>query len=283
MPNENDSNRTSSDSETQPSMQTPVPPTAPEQDKMRCDAKNGPNHEDSKAIKIEEDIRSGERWLIGISATGVILNVVIALIYYGQLVQMREATSAAQKAAEIADATLKDNQKSFVLNERPYLIIEGAPQFIKPPAVDTPIQANVVLRNIGKTPALKILWNVRLLTFIPGKKDSAGYQRLVAFMTSTFDDLAKKDTLGRNEIIEKQAEHDVAPEATLFSTSQDILKLSAHELNTLQTSDSLTLFYVGMISYTDNFGGVYKTEFCWIYWGSDPRTWHICDNHNVIE
>ena len=70
---------------------------------------------ESESVKLEKDIRSGERWLIGINATSIILSVAIALIYYGQLKEMRKATKASVKAAnaaasaaDTADKTLKE-------------------------------------------------------------------------------------------------------------------------------------------------------------------------------
>jgi hypothetical protein len=46
---------------------------------------------------------------------------------------------------------------------------------------------------------------------------------------------------------------------------------------------ALNFFYVGIVKYTDAFDGKYETEFCYFYFGSDPKTWHICDSHNIIK
>jgi Sec-independent protein translocase protein TatA len=71
---------------------------------------------DSK--QLENEFKVAEKWLIGIGIASVLINVVIALIYYGQLRQMRDATAsagksadAAKKASDTADATLKEMQK----------------------------------------------------------------------------------------------------------------------------------------------------------------------------
>ena len=29
-------------------------------------------------------------------------------------------------------------------------------------------------------------------------------------------------------------------------------------------------------------GGDYKTGSCYAFWGSDPKTWHVCDFYNII-
>ena len=108
MPNESDNKNPAANPQGQPLPQSPMAPTAPQQNEVRNDANNRFSNEESKAIEIEKDIRSGERWLIGISAAGVVLNVVIALIYYGQLREMRKSTNAATSAADTADKTLKE-------------------------------------------------------------------------------------------------------------------------------------------------------------------------------
>src|SRR5258708_6627674 len=58
--------------------------------------------------QLEKDIRTGERWIIGLGVATIVINTVIALIYYGQLKEMRKATEAATKSANAADATLKE-------------------------------------------------------------------------------------------------------------------------------------------------------------------------------
>jgi len=115
MPNENSSEGASADSKDQPPSERSTPPLTPQKDEIRKHSDSSSHHENEKAIQLEKDIRSGERWLIGISAAGVILNLVIAVIYYGQLKEMRRATRASAKAADAAasaadtaDNTLKE-------------------------------------------------------------------------------------------------------------------------------------------------------------------------------
>lgn len=82
---------------------------------MTENSKSGTAGNENSTIEL---IRTGEYWLIGINAAAVILNIIIALIYYGQLGEMRKATRASEKAATAAasaaltaDATLKEIQK----------------------------------------------------------------------------------------------------------------------------------------------------------------------------
>src|SRR3954452_9565282 len=65
------------------------------------------NNHEAVAEKLEQDIRAGERWLIWIGMTSVLINTVIGWIYWGQLVQMKEATRAAKISADAAAASVK--------------------------------------------------------------------------------------------------------------------------------------------------------------------------------
>jgi hypothetical protein len=113
-------------------------------------------------------------WKIILEAGAVFVGLYVAGVYHGQLVVMqgqlgeiikqfpeiKKSAAAAQSAAETADATLKDSQKSFVINERPYMVMDGAPEFVTLPDTTSEIQANATIRNIGKTPAIRVLWNI---------------------------------------------------------------------------------------------------------------------------
>jgi uncharacterized membrane protein len=64
-------------------------------------------------IELEKDIREGERWLIRIGIASVVINLIIACIYYGQLTQMRLATEASTRAVQLASDSLELNQGDF--------------------------------------------------------------------------------------------------------------------------------------------------------------------------
>jgi hypothetical protein len=112
MTDENQGDDPSGDPNEQIDSSSSASPTAPQQHKMRNDSDSRCEDEKNKAIHLEEDIRTGERWLIGISAASIILNAVIALIYFGQLKQMRISTQAAESAANTAAQTLKEIRAS---------------------------------------------------------------------------------------------------------------------------------------------------------------------------
>lgn len=76
-------------------------------------ANGNSGQEDSGVRKIENEIRSGERWLIAIGIASVLLNGVIGLIYLGQLRQMRIATNEATKSSDVAAKSLAENKRQF--------------------------------------------------------------------------------------------------------------------------------------------------------------------------
>jgi hypothetical protein len=51
----------------------------------------------------------------------------------------------------------------------------------------------------------------------------------------------------------------------------------------LQKAGGVALFYIGVVNYRDSFGDEYETTFCDLYFGTDPRVWHICDSNNTIK
>jgi hypothetical protein len=112
MPNENSSEGASADSKDQPPSERPASPLTPQKDELRKHSDSSSHDENKKAVQLEKDIRSGERWLIGISAAGVILNLAIALIYYGQLKEMRKSTRASAKAADAAASAADTEAKN---------------------------------------------------------------------------------------------------------------------------------------------------------------------------
>ncbi len=72
-------------------------------------------HDDrnSAAVQLEKDIRGGEKWLIGIGVATLLINSGIALIYLSQLQQMRIATQASTRAAQLAADAMEFNDSHF--------------------------------------------------------------------------------------------------------------------------------------------------------------------------
>ena len=296
MPDESHSNGPPGDPKDQASPQPPIPPPAPQKHEMREQGKGNANPEQNSATELAREFRWVEGASIISSVVLAVVGIIALCIYYGQLKVMRgqlgeiikqypeiqKSAAAAKSAADTADATLKNQQRSFEIDQRPYVVTE-VPQFsgngLTP---DKDIQANITFKNIGRTPARKYGTNVLLLRFEPGRNNKAGRAKLIRFMTSSFDQLEKKNAALRNEIEVNAAEQDLAPNATIFSTNTNSTVVSTQDFPKI-TSGDITLFYIGIASYTDAFGGQYKTTFCYFYFGSAPQTWHICDSHNTIQ
>lgn len=78
----------------------------------------------------------------------------------------RDAADAAKSAATTAASGLTDSEKYFLIEQRPYMVVdEGFPQLVTPqaPTADQPIKVNVQFRNIGKTPAVQVVTTAHLM------------------------------------------------------------------------------------------------------------------------
>jgi hypothetical protein len=190
------------------------------------------------------------------------------------------SAAAAKSAAETAHNTLINEQKIFEINQRPYMVAQS-PLFIgRGPIPDAGIQANITFQNIGKTPAIRYIINIDLLPYEPLPRPQ-GTAKLRKFMTDAFSKLEMQNALGRKEVEDAGAGEDVAPDATNFVTSDQVV-IPAQNFPKLQAGQ-LSLFYIGVVSYTDAYKHPYQTEFCWYYVGMIPSVWHICDTHNTIK
>jgi hypothetical protein len=148
MPNEYNSDAPSSDAKSQALSQSPVTPTAPEEGHIGAETKNASSDKENETVKeLEKDIKAGEGWLIRISAAAVILNAVIALIYYGQLKEMRKATRASVKASDAAASAADTAKESVHLSERAYVTTFA-------PLVDLDKKLlSVAINNSGRLPS----------------------------------------------------------------------------------------------------------------------------------
>jgi len=198
--------------------------------------------------------------------------------------EMRKATEyarisavAAQIAATSAQSALESQQKSFQIDQRPYVITDGMPQFVTLPNVKTKAQANVILKDIGKTPAASAIWFIDLLPY--RAKTRPGF---LSFVETSFANVRKR----RDETISKHAgelRRDIAPTAAAFTTEESRPLLAPEFADLVKGDGSFVLLSVGIVNYTDGFNGTYETEFCYFFAGSDPKVWHLCDAHNTIK
>jgi len=279
MPNEDGSNAPPADAERQSFPQS----------QMRDESKDRADEEENPTTKLERDIKTGEIALIVINGLLLVTTIVIAVIYNGQLKEMRRATRASEKAAiaaakasDTADATLKDSQKSFEIDQRPY-VVAATPEFAGNGLVpDKKLTVNVTFKDIGRTPALKYIEEFSLLRF-----DATGTAKTtpalwVKFMNASFDKFAANIKKSRKLIDRINGERDIAPNGTIFHSNQNDLAIPSEDFPKIAIG-GIALCAAGIAEYTDAFGGKYKTEFCYYFVGTDPKIWHVCESRNTIK
>jgi hypothetical protein len=206
------------------------------------------------------------RW----SIVAVILSLLAAFFVSGQWYEMHTSGVDTHKLAEAAK-----KQADIIQSEgRPYMVAE-APRFVHPPAIGQPTDATDFIRNVGKSPAIKIITNAKFLRYVNRAKSRP---MVFAFLDDAFNDLKIKDTENRNEPLIRK---DLAPNVPIFRTDGDQVASRA-DLKQIG-NDDLELFYIGLVTYGDSFGGYYETEYCFFYIGNNPTIWHMCDSHNTIK
>ena len=232
-----------------------------------------------------------DKLTIGLEGFGLFVLIVYTIFTGLMYFSNKKAADAAKSAADTAHDTLTESHKSFVIDQRPYLVVSESPAFINLPlAANKPIQANVTIKNIGRTPAIQEATNIKLFSYhaLPNSKDSTtNAERLKNYISSleaAFTEIRQKNEAARETLVrfkDFSAGQDVAPGNQFFTTSQEPILLSVPELPLVKTGER-TLIYIGITSYTDAYEGSYRTEFCYSYFGADPKVWHICDSHNTI-
>src|ERR1700722_8075781 len=112
MPNEDSGNTPPNDPQSQSFPQSPVIPTTPQQNEMRKQAANDPHNKENETARLQRDIKIGEICLIAINFLLLVTTIIIAIIYSGQLKEMRKATKATQLAADAASRQVALSEKA---------------------------------------------------------------------------------------------------------------------------------------------------------------------------
>ena len=235
----------------------------------------------------------------GIAALSTTIYAIVAggqlLVMRGQLhevirqyPEIQKSANAAKSAADTADATLKNQQRSFEIDERPYLVGQ-TPAFSGPPlAANTSIHINFTFKNIGRTPALKEFTYIILSPFRVPKGSLATKRATVRkFLADHMSQIREKESRFRSEISHiPEVRMDVAPGAESFTSNVgDDVILSTDEFTRLRRlyDNDIVLFALGLSTYTDAFGHPYETQYCWFYVGPDTNMWHVYEAYNVIQ
>ena len=124
-----------------------------------------------------------------------------------------------------------------------------------------------------------LIFNVELLRFDSPRTNAR--KEFLRFFNSAFLKVEAKTKLGVEERKRKHYDQDLAPQADTFTTNETPVTISSSDFPSLDT-EQLSLYYIGTIAYTDAFNHPYETTFCYFYFGSDPKTWHVCAAYNSI-
>jgi hypothetical protein len=123
------------------------------------------------------------------------------------------AFDANRKAVE---ANRQQSQKVFMIEQRPYVVTD-LPIFTPAAMVaNQDVSVNVTFKNIGKTPAIKVLDDFDLVPYLASGKTRDDFR---TFIDSSFADLEKKNRKARAELrTAPKARRDTAPEASFFAS-----------------------------------------------------------------
>ena len=248
---------------------------------------------------------STTKWTERISSVaaliGVFLSVAtIVFVYFtvvfsaGQWIQARrtadssvDAANAAASAAKTASATLRNQQSAFEIDQRPYVVIESNKvQFLPdhfPPGDD--LQVNISIKNIGRTPARNYLIYEELVRFESPKDIGVKGNKIIRDMLDTkYAEFRRTDERNRLILSRERVKEDVAPNDEPFTTNTGKPKVGIlpEELSKLVTGN-IVIYNLILITYRDSFNNRYGTEYCSVYFGTDPKVWHICPLHNEIK
>jgi hypothetical protein len=267
--------------------------------KLEKDQEGKRDTESKKQYKLQNSIRKAT-WLTFLATTGAF----IAAAYYAHYARLTfneikaqtpsvvKAGNAAKSSADTARDTLINSQKTFEIDERPYLVVDSHnPTFALFGLVaNQKLSVNVNFKNIGKGPAIRKITEMNLVNYQapPGKHSPKGYRsRLRGFSDNWFAKMRRLAEKATTEMVEYPSGHgeDIAPGDTWFASTHDDFVLSSKELSNItnerDTEGMLLLFIV--IAYQDRFGNTYETDGCQMYFGSHTEVWHKCPVYNLIK
>lgn len=234
--------------------------------------------------KVEEEL--WDKYKPFVEIAGLVILAVYTLYTIKMYCANRQAANAAESAARTAASTLD----VFKIEQRPYLVLDTLSWAYPPGTAGKRTTVNVYMKNIGKTPATKMINNLKLLRFRPlSPSDATSPEQFVRFLETAFDALRKK-VYGDNGRYAALVRHDIAPNDRFFSSAEDSGWNDSYEpLTERERMDfkksHLVFFLIGVAKYTDTTDKpAYETQFCQWYESDSAATMgHICDSHNIIQ
>jgi hypothetical protein len=295
MPIENDGQNVDGKPDNQALSNSPLQPARSENVPSPATTQTAAQNESTTVEQLEQDIKSGERWLIGIGVATLLINSIIALIYWGQLKEMRKATDLTHDAVKVASDTLAETQGSnarqavlsaqaqkdakaasdanvkessialqatidnFHLDQRPYVGFSDASFVLNK---TDPQKLSVVVAVLGKSPAMDV-------------KTQMGAVYWPSSHAIKLEDLLYPP--GSTDI----------QEGTGFPGQRFPLTINGHDPitdNEKAVEDALSagthiLYIHGRATYTDVFNNAHWTNFCYVL-GKDLKSASPCKIHN---
>jgi len=173
-----------------------------------------------------------------------------ACIFYGQLREMKKSTDAATKAANAAEASVKQASETAHLDQRAWVGPIHADGNL-PAEVDKDFLISIQIKNSGKTFAKKV--GVKWHTYPARKQEIPDFEKEMTSVPS--------ETLNSVGLLPPQGESSIrvrcgpiTPKAVL-----DVFR-----------SDEIRYFIFGKITYVDVFDCPHWTTFCYVVKTDDP-------------
>ena len=255
-------------------------------------APNGePHGDENQGTEVQKAAKPHITSFIEAGCALALVAITFTYTYYasGQLHKMKRTVDAAEKASAIAEQTLRNQQTTFEMDKRAYLI-GLSPVFAKPGFVaEQPLFINISVKNVGATPAIRQVSQLRLIPHrIHAPTGEAAALDVQSFLQANFQEMKTHDIEVRKELDRiPEAEDDVAPNADFFTSNfaKPEAKLSGNEFKEISVMNPKALFFLyalGYVTYYDAFYHPHQSEICWFFVGNDPAIWHRCALHNTI-
>ena len=173
---------------------------------------------------------------------------------------MIDAAKAATSAADTSAAALRDSQRSFRIQNRPYVTVEIA-RLVYRPEGGKRLEGTLLIRNSGHTPAIGLRPDIS----IEGRTSE-----LPAVITRTAAVKSRMD-IGSTQpaVVPVPGGGPIRPDSALKIESGEVV-----------------VYIYGFLDYSDVFGCTYTTEFCGYYdpvmGGEEPLVLSACRNHNRL-
>jgi hypothetical protein len=175
------------------------------------------------------------------------------------------AASAAQESVRLSEAASQQARDAFKLEQRPWLLVSESNVYaFKWP--DTKPEGYVVVRNLGKTPALRVRFSVFMRILGGGFSGPPGPPAFVRVITGK----PAEDRRAASVIIGPSVD-------TIFNLTTDWTEAQAKALD----AGAAVIELRGRIQYSDLWGEDHFTEYCTIsLMQAGEQTWGNCNDGN---